>query len=95
MARQSRRRTPADAAHPRHRLRLPRRGRLAVVAFTQTDLSSAHVVARRIAGVLKNLVMAQRGVTLAADVTLATLKSGDTLDTLMMRVLGGQAVAAE
>ena len=65
------------------------------VAFTQTDLSSAHVVARRIAGVLKNLVMAQRGASVAVNVTLATLKSGDTLDTLMMRVLGGQAVAAE
>ena len=31
-----------------------------VVAFTQTDLSGAHVVARRMAGVLKNMVMAQR-----------------------------------
>ena len=34
-----------------------------LVAFTQTDLASAHVVARRIAGVLKNIVMAQRGVS--------------------------------
>jgi|SRR5579862_249769 len=65
-----------------------------VVAFTQTDLSGAHVVARRMAGVLKNMVMAQRGVALAADVTLATLKDGDTLDSLMRRVVGRHPVAA-
>jgi hypothetical protein len=63
-------------------------------AFAQTDLPNAHVVARRLAGVLKNTVMAQRGASAAASVTLATLRAGDTLDTLMMRVLGGQVVAA-
>jgi hypothetical protein len=31
----------------------------------------------------------------AANVTLATLKAGDTLDTLMMRVVGSRMVAAE
>jgi hypothetical protein len=66
-----------------------------VIAFTETDLPSAHVVTRRVAGVLKNVVTAQRGVSLAAQVTLATLKAGDTLDSLMMRVLGGRVVAAE
>jgi len=30
-----------------------------------------------------------------ANVTLATLKAGDTLDTLMMRVAGSRMVAAE
>lgn len=65
-----------------------------IVAFTQTDLSGAHVVARRMAGVLKNMVMAQRGVAIAADVTLATLKDGDTLESLMQRVMGRQTVAA-
>jgi GGDEF domain-containing protein len=65
-----------------------------IVAFTQTDLSGAHVVARRMAGVLKNMVMAQRGVAIAADVTLATLKDGDTLESLMRRVMGRQTVAA-
>jgi hypothetical protein len=64
-----------------------------VVAFTQTDISGAHVVARRMAGVLKNMVMAQRGVAPAADVTLATLKDGDTLDSLMRRVNARQPVA--
>ena len=68
-----------------------------LVAFTQTDLRSAHVVARRIAGVLKNtmLVPQRAGDKLAANVTLATLKAGDTLDSLMLRVMGSQAVAAE
>ena len=54
-----------------------------LIAFTQTDLRSAHVVARRIAGALKNTMLApQRGRDkIAANVTLATLKAGDTLDT--------------
>jgi hypothetical protein len=30
-----------------------------------------------------------------ANVTLATLKSGDTLDSLMLRVAGSRVVAAE
>jgi hypothetical protein len=31
----------------------------------------------------------------AVNVTIATLKAGDTLDTLMMRVIGSRMVAAE
>jgi GGDEF domain-containing protein len=68
-----------------------------LMAFTQTDLRSAHVVARRIAGALKTTMLgaqsASRQVT--ANVTLATLKAGDTLDTLMVRVMGSRMVAAE
>jgi hypothetical protein len=68
-----------------------------LIAFTQTDLRNAHVVARRIAGVIKNIMlMPQRaGDKVAANVTLATLKAGDTFDSLMLRVMGSQAVAAE
>jgi len=33
--------------------------------------------------------------TLAAHVTLATLKAGDTLDSLLARVTGSRVVAAE
>jgi hypothetical protein len=65
-----------------------------LIAFTQTDLASAHVVARRIAGVLKNIIMAQRGLSLAANVTLATFKADDTLESLLLRVLGHEPVAA-
>ena len=68
-----------------------------LVAFTQTDLRTAHVIARRLAGALKTTLntSARADEPLTANVTLATLKAGDTLDTLMMRVLGGRMVAAE
>jgi GGDEF domain-containing protein len=67
-----------------------------LIVFTQTDLQSAHVVARRIAGTLKTmLVSARPRKEITANVTLATLKVGDTLDSLMMRVLGSRVVAAE
>ncbi|HKA77460.1 MAG TPA: GGDEF domain-containing protein [Pseudolabrys sp.] len=67
-----------------------------LVAFTQTDLRGAHVIARRLAGTLKsNMLTPQRADPLTANVTLATLKAGDTLDTLMMRVMGSRMVAAE
>ncbi len=64
-----------------------------LVAFTQTDLRSGHVVVRRIAAALRNAMTS--GGALTANVTLATLKSGDTLDSLMQRVLGSRMVAAE
>jgi GGDEF domain-containing protein len=68
-----------------------------LIVFTQTDLRSAHVVARRIAGALKNAIAAaaRRHEPITANVTLATLKVGDTLDSLMMRVTGSRVVAAE
>jgi GGDEF domain-containing protein len=68
-----------------------------LIAFTQTNLRSAHVVARRIAGALKNAMPAPQRARdkIAANVTLATLKAGDTRDSLMARVMGGGAVAAE
>jgi len=68
-----------------------------LIAFTQTDLRAAHVVARRIAGLIKNtMLMPQRtGGAIAANVTLATLKADDTLDSLLLRTTGSPAVAAE
>jgi len=68
-----------------------------LIAFTQTDLRSAHVIARRIAGVLKNTLLAPHSgrARITANVTLATLKAGDTLDSLMLRVMGDRPVAAE
>ena len=68
-----------------------------LVVFTQTDLRSTHVIARRIAGVLRSNVLTPNsaGKPPSAQVTLATLKAGDTLDTLMLRVSGGRMVAAE
>jgi len=68
-----------------------------LIAFTQTDLRSAHVVARRIAAAVKNsmLVSHRPNRRIAASLTLATLKAGDTIDSLMARVMGSRAVAAE
>jgi hypothetical protein len=68
-----------------------------LVAFTETDLRSAHVIARRIASTLKSTMLTPRRASepLTANVTLATLKSGDTPETLMMRLARGRMVAAE
>jgi hypothetical protein len=67
-----------------------------LVAFTQTDLRGAHVFVRRLAGTLKSTMLtSQPTEPITANVTLATLKAGDTLDTLMMRVMGSRMVAAE
>jgi len=67
-----------------------------LVAFTQTDLRNTHVTVRRLAASLRRMILAPQGEEPpAANVTLATLKAGDTLDTLMMRVVGSRMVAAE
>jgi GGDEF domain-containing protein len=59
-----------------------------LAAFTETDLRSAHVVARRIAAVLKHTMLApdQERRTIRPTVTLATLKPSDNLSTLVARV---------
>jgi GGDEF domain-containing protein len=68
-----------------------------LVAFTQTDLRSAHAVARRLAAAIKNAMILPNGAhnRITANVTLASLKNGDTLDSLMQRVMGSRMVAAE
>ena len=58
--------------------------------FTETDLRAAHVVARRIASILKNTMLApdRRRDKIDAAVTLATLKPTDSVDSLIARVVG-------
>ena len=56
--------------------------------FTETDLRAAHVIARRIASVLKNTMLAPEKKHIDAAVTLATLKSTDSVDSLIARVVG-------
>ena len=56
--------------------------------FTETDLREAHVIARRIASVLKNTMLAPEKKPIDAAVTLATLKSSDSVDSLIARVIG-------
>lgn len=67
-----------------------------IAAFTETDLRNAHVVARRIASVLRNTMMSpdldRR--TIKPTVTLATLKPTDNLSTLVARVGSYPKVAA-
>jgi len=56
--------------------------------FTETDLRAAHVVTRRIASVLKKVMLATDGKPgIAPAVTLATLKPSDTTDSLIARVV--------
>jgi hypothetical protein len=58
--------------------------------FTETDLRAGHVVARRIASVLKNTTMApeRTHIGIEAAVTLATLRPTDSVDSLIARVVG-------
>ena len=67
-----------------------------VAAFTATDLRAAHVVARRLASVLKHTMLrpTREQTKITATVTIATFKPGDTPLSLMARV-ASQTVAAE
>jgi hypothetical protein len=58
--------------------------------FTETDLRAAHVIARRIASVLKHTMLApdRKRSGIETAVTLATLKPTDNLDSLIARVVG-------
>jgi hypothetical protein len=59
-----------------------------LAAFTETDLRSAHVVARRIASVLRQTMLApdRDRRMIKPTITLATLKPNDNLSTLVARV---------
>jgi GGDEF domain-containing protein len=65
-----------------------------VAAFTETDLRSAHVVARRIASVLRHTMLAPGNEAIKPTVTLATLKPTDDLSSLVARVGTYPKVAA-
>jgi hypothetical protein len=62
--------------------------------FTETNLRAAHVIARRIAAVLKHTMLApdRKSSGIETAVTLATLKPTDNVDSLIARIVG--AVAA-
>lgn len=68
-----------------------------LMTFTETDLRTAHVVARRIASVLKHTTMSPDRDRTGVDpsVALATLKGSDTLASLLARVRPVETVAAE
>jgi len=67
-----------------------------IAAFTETDLRNAHVVARRIANVLRHTMLAPNldRHSIKPTVTLATLKPTDNLSSLVARVGTYPKVAA-
>ncbi len=67
-----------------------------LVAFSATALRNAHVIARRIASVLRHTMLAPAddpSSQVAANVTLATLKATDTVESLLTRVSEPEPVA--
>ena len=67
-----------------------------VAVFTQTDLKAAHVVARRLASVLKHTMLRadRERPNNGPAVTLATLKDADTAHSLIARVTPRPVAAA-
>lgn len=66
-----------------------------VAAFAETDLREAHVIARRIASVVKHTMHAARRETpVDPHVSIATLLAKDTPDSLMKRLKGNEQRAA-
>ena len=65
-------------------------------AFGDTDLRDAHVVARRLASVLKHTMLRadRERPGVSPSVTLATLKPADTMHTLLARVAPRPVAAA-
>jgi GGDEF domain-containing protein len=68
-----------------------------LAAFTETDLRSAHVVARRIASVLRQTMLSpgRDRRNIRPTITLATLKPTDNLSTLVARVGSYPKVAGD
>lgn len=68
-----------------------------LIAFRETDLVTAHVVARRIASVLKHttLALGSERTRLGPAISLAAFRQRDTVDTLLARTIDQRMVAAE
>lgn len=66
-----------------------------LAVFTNTSLTAAHVVARRLASVLKHtLVAASQDRRVVPALTLATMKAGDTAQSMLRRLISEEARAA-
>ena len=71
-----------------------------LLAFSETALRSAHIVARRIASVLRHTMLVSEGpdgkaVRVDPTITLAMLKGSDTVESLLARVSEPPSVAAQ
>lgn len=65
-----------------------------LIAFTETDLVTAHVVARRVASVLKHttLALGSERTRLGPTISLAAFRARDTVETLLARTIDQRAV---
>ncbi|GLH75434.1 hypothetical protein SSBR45G_03420 [Bradyrhizobium sp. SSBR45G] len=65
-----------------------------VVVFAETDLRSAHAIARRLSSVMRHTSHGKRDARTEPSVTVAALQPGDTARTLLSRVYGEAQRAA-
>ncbi|MGJ5019898.1 GGDEF domain-containing protein [Bradyrhizobium oligotrophicum] len=65
-----------------------------VVVFAETDLRSAHAIARRLSSVMRHTSHGKRDTRTEPSVTVAALQPGDTARTLLARVYGEAQRAA-
>jgi hypothetical protein len=65
-----------------------------IVAFAETDLRNAHMIARRLCSVMKHTVHAKRGHRIEPDVTVATLLQTDSANALLARLTNDARRAA-
>ncbi|NPV21100.1 GGDEF domain-containing protein [Bradyrhizobium aeschynomenes] len=65
-----------------------------VVVFAETDLRSAHAIARRLSSVMRHTSHGKRDTRSEPSITVAALQPGDTARTLLARVYGEAQRAA-
>ena len=57
-----------------------------MVVFAETDLRTAHMIARRLSSVMKHTVHGQREARVEPEVTVATLLATDSAKSLLARL---------
>ena len=65
-----------------------------VVAFAETDLRNAHMIARRLSSVMKHTVRASRESRAEPEVTVATLLPSDSAQSILVRLMNQPRRAA-
>jgi len=65
-----------------------------VVALPETDLRNAHMVARRLASVIKHTINAKRDARTAPEIAVATLLASDSAQSMMARLSEARRVAS-
>jgi hypothetical protein len=57
-----------------------------IVVFAETDLRTAHAIARRLSSVMRHTAHGKRDIRSEPIVTLATLQPSDTVQSLLSRL---------